>query len=173
MPRSPALQDVIANLTRRARALGLTDAAWAARAGIPKETLSRLRKRTSCDFASLDALASAVGMRVTAIDAAQAQNAHFPSKIDRAYEERLIDLCASGELDLPLWRASGPPFFMAGLAVMLASTNGVDRRALLELAEQLHPGISEPSVFTRWLESTPLRPARFLPMVDAQRVHAA
>jgi hypothetical protein len=56
---------------------------------------------------------------------------------------------------------------MAGLAVMLAGSPGRDRSALLELAERLHPGASEPAVFARWLERNPLRPSRFLPLVKA------
>ena len=169
----PRLQATLQELSHRAKALRLTDAAWAALAGIPKETLSRLRRRSSCDFDSLDALANAIGMRICAVDAFHADGALFPPKVDRRYEESLIDLCASGDLDLTRWRSFGPPFFMAGLATMLASTNGVNRRGLLELAERLHAGISEPFLLNRWLESTPIRPSRFLPMVDARLTHAA
>jgi hypothetical protein len=43
----------------------------------------------------------------------------FPAQLDREYEERLLDLCASGDLEPTRWRRSGPAFFMAGLAVML------------------------------------------------------
>jgi hypothetical protein len=82
-------------------------------------------------------------------------------------EERLADLCAQDETDTNRWTELGPPFFMAGLAVMLAGAPGHDRSALLELAEGLHPGASEPAVFARWLERSPVRPSRFLPMVKA------
>ena len=92
---------------------------------------------------------------------------HFPAEVDRDYEERLAGLCVSGNLDFTHWRHAGPPFFMAGLAVMLASVEGHDRRALLNLAEQLHPGASEPAVFSRWLERSPVRPSRFLPLLAA------
>lgn len=163
-------------LTDRARVLGLTDSAWAARAGLPKETLSRLKKRESCDFASIAALSEAVGMRLTAVDAGGShlsEDGHFPAAMDREYEERLVELCASREMDFDRWASSGPPFFMAGLAVMIASMRGFDRRALLALAEKLHPGASEPAVFQRWLESSPVRPSRFLPMVSAIASHAA
>ena len=44
----------------------------------------------------------------------------FPARVDRDYEERLLDLCASRPLDLKQWDAAGPRFFMAGLAVMVA-----------------------------------------------------
>jgi hypothetical protein len=63
----------------------------------------------------------------------------------------------------------GPRFFMAGLAVMMASSPGSDRSRLLALAEALHPGMSEPAVFARWLAQGPLRPSRFLPMVQAEK----
>src|SRR5213076_1712868 len=44
------LGQAVAALTRRARALGLTDSEWANRAGLWQETLSRLRRREACDF---------------------------------------------------------------------------------------------------------------------------
>ena len=53
---------------------------------------------------------------------------------------------------------------MAGLAVMLAGVDGFDRPGLLALAEVLHPGAGEPEVFSRWLQRSPLRPYRFLPI---------
>jgi len=71
------------------------------------------------------------------------------------------------------WAAAGPAFFMAGLAVMLASNADADRRGLLALAERLHPGASEVPVFARWLKRSPLRPSRFLPMLAMEITHAA
>jgi hypothetical protein len=62
---------------------------------------------------------------------------------------------------------------MAGLAVMLAAMSDHDRRGLLALAEQLHPGASEPEVFARWLKRSPVRPSRFLPLVEALSTRAA
>jgi hypothetical protein len=56
---------------------------------------------------------------------------------------------------------------------MLASVEGHDRRAFLSLAEQLHPGASEPAVFSRWLERSPVRPSRFLPLMAALNKDAA
>jgi hypothetical protein len=56
---------------------------------------------------------------------------------------------------------------MAGVAVMLASAPGFDRRALLKLAEQLHAGSTQVGVFTRWLERSPIRPSIFLPLLGA------
>ena len=159
-----------------ARVHGLNDSAWAARAGLRKETLSRLRRRQSCDFATLRALAEAVNARIDVIDAAPlaaSPDGHFPAQIDRGYEQQLLDLCASGSLDHMRWVATGPSFFMAGLAVMVASVAGFERRDLLALAEQLHPGASEPVVFALWLKRSPLRPSRFLPMLEMELKHAA
>lgn len=156
--------------------LSLTDTEWSARAGVRNETLSRLRRRSSCDLSTLQALAAAVDARL-AIDDGAATTAtpdgHFPSSLDRGDEARLLKLAASGNLAYDAWSAAGPRFFMAGLAVMLAGEPGLDRRSLLALAERLHPGASEPSVFARWLERSPLRPSRFLPLLAMERKHAA
>lgn len=170
MSKSTTLKYLLDTLTRDARREGLTDAAWAGRAGLCKESLSRLRRRDTCDFATLHALAEAVGTRVDvrpAPTAGRSQDGHFPAEVNRDLEERLADLCARDESDPNRWIALGPPFFMAGLVVMLAGAPGHDRPALLELAEQLHPGASEPAVFARWLERSPVRPCRFLPIVKA------
>jgi hypothetical protein len=164
-------------LTRRARELGLSDTEWANRAGVRKETLSRLRGRQSCDFETLRLLAQAVGARVGVVEMhppGSSADGHFPEKLDRDYEERLVELSTSDDLDPQRWAGMGPRFFMAGLAVMLASAGHNDRRGLLELAERLHPGASEVPVFNRWLERSPLRPTRFLPLLEpAGRTHAA
>jgi len=160
----------VAALTRRARTLGLSDTEWAARAGVRKETLSRLRRRQSCDFETLRLLGHAVGARVGVLEVQapdSTPDGHFPVKLNRDYEERLVELSVSGDLEPGRWAGMGPRFFMAGLAVMLASAGNSDRRGLLELAERLHPGASEVAVFNRWLERSPLRPTRFLPLVDA------
>jgi len=170
------LGETVAALTRRARALGLTDTAWANRAGVWKETLSRLRRREACDFETLRSLAHAVGARLGVLEM-QAPDAtpdgHFPARVDREYEQRLLELCASGHLDPALWASAGPRFFMAGLAVMLASAGAGDRRDLLALAERLHPGAGEVAVFERWLARSPVRPTRFLSLLDARLAHAA
>jgi hypothetical protein len=89
----------------------------------------------------------------------------FPARFDREYEEQLLDLCASGEMEPRRWLNCGPAFFMAGLAVMFASVPEFDRRALLDLAETLHAGSSQVGVFSLWLEGSPVRPSRFLPML--------
>jgi DNA-binding phage protein len=170
-----ALAAALHDLTARARDRGLTDTAWASRAGVRKETLSRLRSRATCDFSTLNALAEAVGARlaVTEPAAAVTTDRHFPKSVDREYERQLLDLCASRTLDAGRWEQLGPRFFMAGLAVMLASTREFDRGSLLALAEQLHPGASEPDVFGRWLKASPLRPSRFLPMLGVRVKRAA
>ena len=97
----------------------------------------------------------------------------WPTVVDRRFEARLIDLLRSGSTSEAKWRELGPRFFLAGLAVMLASVPGFDRRRYLDLAESLHPGASEPRVFEKWLADTPLPPARLLPMVQSQLNHAA
>ena len=163
-------------LTRSARSRGLNDTGWAARAGLRKETLSRLRSRQSCDFSTLVALADAVEMRLEATSVALAElspDGHFPAALYREYEERLLKLCASRSLEVQRWTDTGPGFFMAGLAVMVASGDGFDRPGLLALAERLHPGASKPDVFQCWLERSPVRPSRFLPMLDMEAKHAA
>lgn len=166
----------LADLTAKARTLSLTDTEWSSRAGVRNETLSRLRRRNSCDLSTLQALAAAVGARLV-IDHGTATTAtpdgHFPSSLDRDDEARLLKLAASGNLAHDAWSTAGPRFFMAGLAVMLAGEPGFDRRGLLALAERLHPGASEPAVFARWLERSPLRPSRFLPLLAMERKHAA
>jgi len=168
--------EVLEQLERAARTQRLNDTEWAARAGIRKETLSRLRGRPSCDFSTLDALARATGSRIGVVEANGVDLSHdgrFPAAFDREYEERLIALCASRNLDAATWAGLGPKFFMAGIAVMLASAPEFDRRALLELAEQLHAGSSHVSVFALWLQGSPLRPSRFLPMLHVNSRHAA
>jgi hypothetical protein len=175
MEKSTALQALLEQLTRAARVLQLTDTDWTARAGIRKETLSRMRGRTSCDLATLQALAEVVGARVTIEDHSgpgSALDARFPARVNREFEERLVALCASGDLSPAQWQHLGPDFFMAGLAVMVASAPGFDRRALLDLAERLHAGSAKVESFAQWLERSPVRPSRFLPML-AMRRHAA
>jgi hypothetical protein len=170
------LSTTLESLQRRARALGITDTEWATRAGIRKETLSRLRGRSSCDFVTLQTLARAVGADVSVIDGnrpGSTEDGRFPAQLDREYEEQLLDLCASGDFDPMRWRGYGPPFFMAGLAVMVASVPEFDRRSLLDLAEALHAGSSQVGVFALWLENSPVRPSRFLPMLLAGLRHAA
>jgi hypothetical protein len=144
-----------------------SDRQWALACGLPPETLSRLRRRESCDLQTLEKLATAAGFKLVA----------SPAAGDRAYgreqEDRLLDLAASGETDPLAWRTCGDPFLMGGLAMMLASSRGFDRQRYLELAEALHPGMSLPEVFQLWLDRTPVSPSRFLPLARHRRQIAA
>ena len=88
----------------------------------------------------------------------------WPRDFDRETEERLVRLVASGSLSPDVWRREGSDFFVAGLAMMMAATLPVDP-GYRELAERLHPGMSEVPVFQRWLDQTPVSPSRFLPML--------
>ena len=175
---SSTLGIVLDELTHRARLRGLTDARWARRAGMSKETLCRLRRRRSCQLSTLTRLASVVGVRLGLLDDSVPVEGHFPDRVSREHEERLFRLCAARPLEPKRWAAAGPRFFVAGLAVMTACAAGVDRRDadrrdLLNLAERLSPGASQPDVFARWLKRSPVRPSRFLPMLDMYEKHAA
>ncbi len=170
------LKRLMDSLTVAARNKGLNDTSWAVAAGFSKETLSRLRRRSSCELSTLSALAGAAGAKLAVISDNQpptTPDGHFPSELSRDYERQLLELCASRQFDAAVWAAAGPAFFMAGLAVMLASNADADRRGLLALAEVLHPGATEVPVFARWLQRSPLRPSRFLPMLAVETRHAA
>jgi hypothetical protein len=176
MPKSTSrLSAVLGALSAVARQAGLSDAEWARRSGLPKETLCRLRSRSACDFATLDALARAVDadLEVSTRAGRTSADERWPAVIDRSLEARLVDLIGSGSTRVSDWRPLGPQFFLAGLAVTLASLPKLDRQKYLDLAEALHPGATEPRVFARWLAETPLPPARLLPMLEAQLRHAA
>jgi hypothetical protein len=170
-PRETSLPGtLLAEMSSAAKARFLTETGWAKAAGLPKETLSRLKSQPSCELRTLAALAESAGYRLAAIpDAAHPGGQHLPEGFDRSYEDRLLDLAASGTLDAGVWRAHGPAFFMGGLAVMLASARGFERERYLRLAEALHPGVSIPEVFALWLSKSPLRPARFLPMARKRK----
>jgi hypothetical protein len=176
MSTSVTLASLLGSLTVAARQKGLNDTAWAAASGFSKETLSRLRRRSSCDLSTLLALAETAGSRLSVSVAAQpmtTSDGHFPNELSRDYEQELLALCASGTLNPAAWASVGPAFFMAGLAVMLASNPDADRRGLLKLAETLHPGATELAVFATWLRRSPVRPSRFLPMLAMELKHAA
>ncbi len=161
------LQTLLAPLSRAAAAAGLSDAAWARRAGIPKESLSRLRRRSDCDFSTLARLAAALDHDwhlAPRAPAAATADGLFPATFDRDYEERLLELASDGAREPDRWRTLGPAFFMAGLAVLLSGTGLWPRAEGLALAESLHAGSTEPATFQRWLDGSPLAPERFLPM---------
>jgi hypothetical protein len=176
MSTSTTLRKLLDPLTVAARKKGLNDVSWASAAGFSKETLSRLRRRSSCDLSTLIALAEAAGASLSVTVAAQpatTSDGHFPCELSRDYEQKLVTLCASRELDPVAWAAAGPAFFMAGLAVMLAGDADANRPVLLALAEVLHPGATDVPVFARWLKRSPVRPSRFLPMLAMETNHAA
>ncbi|MEO8716983.1 MAG: hypothetical protein ABI423_02045 [Burkholderiales bacterium] len=160
---------LINEMTPVAKAKYSSDAAWALAAGVPKETLSRLKRQASCDLRTLGALARAAGCTLTAVPAAIPAEGQGPEAFGREQEEKLLDLCASGNADPSVWRKYGPSFLMGGLAVMLSAARGFDRERYLRLADKLHTGVSTPEVFRRWLESSPMSPSRFLPMVRTRR----
>lgn len=176
MPKSTSrLSDLLNALTTSARQAGWSDAEWARRSGLPKETLCRLRSRSTCDFATLDALARSLGATLAVHErtARASANGLWPAVVDRQLEARLVDVLRTGTTRPEDWRPLGPPFFLAGLAVTLASVPSLDRRTYLDLAETLHPGATVPRVFARWLADTPLPPSRFLPMLQAGLDRAA
>lgn len=146
------------------------DKRWASACKLPAETLSRLRKRKSCDLQTLTALAAAAGYEMVMAPSITGNEA---ASFGRAREEDLLELCASGNTEVSVWQAQGSGFFMGGLAMLLASVTGFDRRRHIELAEALHPGVSQPEVFDLWLQRSPVRPARFLPLLRHRKAHAA
>ena len=156
-------------MSQAAKGMFSTDAGWAKASGLPKETLSRLKRSLSCDLRTLAALARSAGYTLVAVPATAAGRAHLPDAFGREYEDDLLDLCASGNVDPDHWRAHGPGFFMGGLAVLLASARGFERERYLKLGEALHPGISTAEVFAMWLQRSPLRAGRFLPMARKRR----
>lgn len=174
MKSSPRVRPatLLAEMAGAARARYGSDARWAAACGLPKETLSRLKRNPSCDLRTLDALAHAAGYALMAVPGVPSGGAHMPASFDRAYEDALIGLCASGNTDAERWLGHGAAFFMGGVAVLLASARGFDRERNLRLAETLHPGISTPEVFSMWLQQSPVQPSRFLPMVRKRKAAA-
>lgn len=87
---------------------------------------------------------------------------------NRRVEERVIELCARGDYRPSRWLRAGEPWMLAGVAAMLASQDGFDRTRMLALVERLHPGMSAPGEFDRWLTRSPVQAARFLPMLKAR-----
>lgn len=86
----------------------------------------------------------------------------------RSDEERVVALCAGGDFRPSRWLRAGEPETLAGIATMLASHGEFDRLQMLALAERLHPGITTPAEFGRWLANTPVQAARLLPMIEAR-----
>ena len=86
-------------------------------------------------------------------------------KWTRAEEERVLELCASGDLRPSRWARAGDREFLAGVAALLASMPEFPRARLLALAERLSPGMNSVERFGRWMRHSPLDPARFVPML--------
>ena len=173
------LPDLLAAMTCQARARGLTDRQWASAAGVRHETLCRVKQRGSCDAATLEALARGCGLELAlrqpnpALDATETvADQLFPAHLSRDLEERLVMLSAHDDVDPAHWRALGPGFFVAGVAHLVASANGLDPDGrFAKLAETLHPGVRSLEAFRMWLARSPVKPSRFLPMVRQLRRH--
>ena len=165
------LAAILSKLTSRARARAWSDSEWARHAGLPKETLCRLRSRDSCDFRTLDALAWAVDGTLDCRFPIRPRTADglWPLAVDAGYEDELLDLVNAPVPDERRWRALGPAFFMAGIARAMADVEGQSTAAYLALADTLHPGIGEPAVYERWLSQTPWSPVRWLSRLQVRR----
>ena len=50
--------------------------------------------------------------------------------------------------------------------MLIARGEGAERQARLHLAEALYPGMSRVEFFGQWLKASPIKPTRFLPMLD-------
>jgi antitoxin (DNA-binding transcriptional repressor) of toxin-antitoxin stability system len=91
----------------------------------------------------------------------------------RRDEERIVDLCTRGDFRPSRWLRAGDPQLLAGVAAMLASQEGFERTRMLVLAERLHPGMSTPGEFGRWLARSPLQAARFLPLLRQRSAYSS
>ena len=180
MKSTRVLPYLLDQLESAAKKKGMSAREWATAADVRPETISRLRKRGDCDLSTLAALAHAAGMQLTAraepaepAALAASLASHVPQRYGRDEEEQLLQLCSAANPDLNAWRVAGPSFFMAGLATMLAGARGFERKAYLDLAEALHPGATTPEALSRWFSISPVKPSRFLPMLQVRRAHAA
>src|SRR5438105_1753597 len=107
MNKSTALRpaQLLEQMGPAARARFSTDAEWARAAGVPKETLSRLKNQPTCELRTLGALAESAGCKLVAVPAVGEGENRGPERFDRDYEDKLLDLAASGQLDPEVWRA--------------------------------------------------------------------
>ncbi|MGZ5651394.1 MAG: type II toxin-antitoxin system Phd/YefM family antitoxin, partial [Usitatibacter sp.] len=86
-----------------------------------------------------------VAYLVPALDPAQAPLPSSRRKrrsLGRVEEERLLELCASGDFRPSRWERAGDRELLAGIAALLASVDMFDRTRLFALAERLKPGMS-------------------------------
>lgn len=160
------LTPLLTRMRHCARAQRLSDHAWAVSAGLRPETLARLANRSDCDLNTLNALGSVVGLRMQAVPIAAPV---LPAVFGRAEEQALLDLCASGSADVRHWLAGGPRWFMAGVAMLMARGTGPQRKNMALLAEALCPGMSTVESFNQWLLLSPVKPTRFLAMLEHRR----
>ncbi|MFM1886793.1 MAG: hypothetical protein RL026_1950 [Pseudomonadota bacterium] len=93
-------------------------------------------------------------------------------RVGRELEERILQQVAAGSTDRAAWQALGPASFVAGLLQMLAGLPVPAAPAWARLAEELQPGIGRAADLEAWLATTPLKPARLMPMVRARLAHA-
>ena len=76
--------------------------------------------------ATLAALSHALGKQLTVGPPMTPDHASglLPAVVDRRLEARLVDVLRSRSTCMESWRDLGPPFFLAGLAVTVASVPG-------------------------------------------------
>ena len=169
---------ILGDLSRALRAARerkeLTQQQLASLSGLSRLTVSELERGVCKELGvrKLKRLLQVVGFDLALVPRREDESL-VPDRLGREDESRLLDLCASGSVDPGSWLAAGPAFFVAGLAVMLASATGFDRAAYLSLAESLYPGSTRPETFAQWLARSPVRPARFLPLLRARMRMAA
>jgi hypothetical protein len=106
------------------------------------------------------AAATALDLRTTRFKAMPA---------DREAEEAFVGFCAHFPPDAGLWRQSGDPEFLAGVAVMLAGHSGFDRASYLALAETLCPGSSSVEQYENWHRTHRPDFPRLFSMIDRER----
>lgn len=121
--------------------------------------LNRLRRREPF-VRLLWATATALGLQGVRLKG-------MPS--DRDGEAALARFCAHFPPDAGLWRQSGDPRFLAGLAVTLANHSGFDRRAYLALAESLAAGANTVARHEAWHRQYRPDYPRILSMIDRER----
>ena len=86
----------------------------------------------------------------------------------REQESAMLKLCVAAP-NVKKWKRAGPPWLMAGMAMMLSSSRYFDRARYVALAERLDPSVCTKAGLERWLERTPFKPCRFMPQVKRQR----
>src|SRR5665647_582943 len=88
-------------MSKAAKEIFSTDSSWAKASGLPKETLSRLKRNPSCDLQTLAALAQTAGYTLVAVPATVQGGEHMPNAFLREYEDDLLDPVSYTHLTLP------------------------------------------------------------------------